>query len=72
MLADSGEVISQSPELRSVSRAGFNTYRVCLPTTLQNVVTVTGNIAELAGGLQLFRKLLVDSEWGNQSEYQTQ
>jgi hypothetical protein len=38
------------------------------------VVTVTGNIAELAGGLQwcrASRKLLVDSEWGNQGEYQT-
>jgi hypothetical protein len=35
---------------------------------LQNVVTVTENTAELAGGLQLCRttrKLLVDSEWGD-------
>jgi hypothetical protein len=29
MLADSGEIISQSPEPQSVSGAGLNTYRVC-------------------------------------------
>jgi hypothetical protein len=32
MLVDSGEIISQRPELRSVSGAGLNTYRVCSPT----------------------------------------
>jgi hypothetical protein len=72
ILADSGEIISQSPKSRSVSGAGLNAYKVCPPTFLQNVVTVTENIAELAGGLQLCRasrKLPVDSEWGNQDEY---
>jgi hypothetical protein len=72
MLADSGGIISQSPEPQAVSGAGLNTYRVC---PLSHEVTVTGNIAEVAGGLQLCRasrKLLVDSEWGNQGEYQTQ
>jgi hypothetical protein len=45
------------------------------PIPLQNAVTIIGNIAELAGGLQpcrASRKLLVDSEWGNQGEYQIQ
>jgi hypothetical protein len=32
-LADSGEIISQSPEPWSVSGAGLNTYRVCPPTS---------------------------------------
>jgi hypothetical protein len=43
MLVDSGEIISQSPEPRSVSGAGLHTYRVCPPSPLQNAVTVTGN-----------------------------
>jgi hypothetical protein len=41
---------------------------------LQNVGTVTGNIAGLAGGVQYCRasrKLLADSEWGNQGKFQT-
>jgi hypothetical protein len=32
MLADSGEIISQSLEPQSVSGVGLNTYRVCPPT----------------------------------------
>jgi hypothetical protein len=31
MLVDSKEIISQSPELQSMSGAGLNTYRVCPP-----------------------------------------
>jgi hypothetical protein len=46
-----------------------------VPQPLQNAVTVTGNTAVLAAGWELCRasrKLLVDAEWGNQDEYQTQ
>jgi hypothetical protein len=74
MLVDSGEIISQSPEPQSVSGPGLNTYSLSA-NLLQNVLTVTGNCAELGRGLQLCRagrKLLVDSEWGNHGEYQTQ
>jgi hypothetical protein len=38
------------------------------------VGTVTGNLAGLAGGVQycrVSRKLLADSEWGNQGKFQT-
>jgi hypothetical protein len=38
------------------------------------VVTVTENIIGLAGGVQYCRasrKLLADSEWGNQGKFQT-
>jgi hypothetical protein len=75
MLVDSGEIISQSPKPWSVSGAGLNTYRVCLPTSYRMWSQLQGNIPELAGGLQLCRasrKLLADSEWGNQGDYQTQ
>jgi hypothetical protein len=74
MLADSGEIISQSPKPQSVWEAGLNTYRVCPPTPYR-MSSQLQETAELAGGFQLFRasrKLPVDSEWGNQGEYQTQ
>jgi hypothetical protein len=35
-LADSGEIISQSPDPRSVSGAGLNTYRVFLLSPITN------------------------------------
>jgi hypothetical protein len=69
-----GDNFSKPWALICVSGAGLNTYSLS-PNPLQNVVMVTGNTAELAGSLQLCRtgrKLLVYSEWRNQSEYLTQ
>jgi hypothetical protein len=49
-------------------------YKICHPTPLLNVGTVTGKLAGLAGGMQYCRasrKLLVESLWGNQGKFQT-
>jgi hypothetical protein len=81
MPADSGEIISQSPEPQTVSGAWLNTYRVCslsyplLPPLLLVCGCNCGKLCKASRWLQCCRasrKLLVDSGWGNQGEYHAQ